>query len=74
MLPHILFCMLKKICSKRNNFECSLYKASHKVNKKGPENFGKDNTKRDLLLFLRENANENGVPLCAKCSEIIAML
>jgi hypothetical protein len=46
-------------CSKRN-IKCSLCKASHKLDKKGPENFGKDNTRRDLLLFLRENANENG--------------
>ena len=61
---------LKKICSKKNNIECSLCKASHKVNKKGPDNFGKDNTRRDLLLFLRENASENGLQLCAKCSEI----
>ena len=64
---------LKIICSKRNNIECSLCKASHKVNKKGPVNFGKDNTRRDLLLFLRENANENGLQLCAKCSEIITI-
>ena len=62
---------LKKICSKRNNIECSLCKASHKINKKRPENFGKDNTRRDLLLFLRENASENGLQLCAKCSEIL---
>ena len=63
---------LKIICSKRN-IKCSLCKASHKVDKKGPENFGKDNTRRDLLLFLRENANENGLQLCTKCSEIITI-
>jgi len=66
--------MLKNICSKRNNIEGSLSKANHQVNKKGPQNFGKDNPRQDLLLFLWENANENGLPLCAKCSEIIAML
>ena len=64
---------LKIICSKRNNIECSLCKANHKVNKKGPENFGKDNTRRDLLSFLPENANENGLQLCTKCSEIITI-
>ena len=62
---------LKIICSKRNNIECSLCKANHQVNKKGHENFDKDNTRRDLLLFLRENASENGLQLCGKCSEII---
>jgi hypothetical protein len=40
---------LKIICSKRNNIECSLCKANHQVNTKGHENFGKDNTRRDLL-------------------------
>lgn len=77
-VPRILPCFhtfcsacLKIICSKRNNIECSLCKASHKVNRKGPDNFGKDNTRRDLLLFIRENARENGLLLCDKCSEIM---
>ena len=36
-------------------------------------NFCKDNTRRNLLTFIKENVNGNGLAICSECNEILKL-
>lgn len=64
---------LRRLCNRRNKIECSLCKTVHKINQGSMVDFCKDNTRRDLLTFLKENANGNGLAMCSECNEILKL-
>jgi hypothetical protein len=64
---------LRRLGIRGNKIECSLCKTVHKINQGSTVNFYKDNTRRDLLTFLKEKANGNGLAMCSECNEILKL-
>lgn len=64
---------LIRLGNRGNKIECSLCKTVHKINQGSTVNFYKDNTRRDLLTLLKENANGNGLSICSKCNELLQL-
>ena len=62
---------LRRLGNRGNKIECSLCKTVHKINQGSTVNFYKDNTRRDLLTFLKEKTNGNGLAMCSECNEIL---
>ena len=64
---------LRRLGNRGNTIECSLCKTVHKINQGSTVNFYKDNTRRDLLTFLKENVNGHGLVICSECNEILKL-
>jgi hypothetical protein len=62
---------LRRLGNRGNKIECSLCKTVHEIKQGSTVNFYKDNTRRDLLTFLKENVNGNGLAICSECNEIL---
>jgi hypothetical protein len=64
---------LIRLGNRGNKIECSLCKTVHKIKQGSMVNFCKDNTRRNLLTFIKENVNGNGLAICSECNEILKL-